>query len=49
MRWLNVLSQRGYRWADLFLTSENNPDTPILAERMGAKTHKRYRVYRLYL
>lgn len=36
----------GYRWADLSLTSEDNPRTPILAERMGARLYKRYRVYR---
>ena len=40
---------KGYRWADLSLTSEDNPDTPILAERAGAKLYKRYRVYRLEL
>jgi len=39
-------SQKGYRWADLSLTSDDNPRTPILAERMGAKVYKRYRVYR---
>lgn len=38
-----------YRWADLSLTSEDNLDTPIPAERMGVKIHKRNRVYRLYL
>jgi GNAT superfamily N-acetyltransferase len=38
---------KGYKWADLSLTSEDNPNTPILAERMGAKLYKRYRVYRL--
>ena len=40
---------KGYKWADLSLTSEDNPNTPILAERMGAKLYKRYRVYRLPL
>lgn len=40
---------RGYRWADLSLTSEDNPYTPELAERMGAKLYKRYRVYRMDL
>jgi GNAT superfamily N-acetyltransferase len=40
---------RGYKWADLSLTSEDNPNTPILAERLGAKIYKRYRVYRLRL
>jgi GNAT superfamily N-acetyltransferase len=37
---------KGYRWADLSLTSVDNPRTPILAERMGARIYKRYRVYR---
>lgn len=36
---------RGYRWADLSLTSEANPTTPLLAEHMGARVYKRYRVY----
>ncbi|MGD8625752.1 MAG: GNAT family N-acetyltransferase [Anaerolineae bacterium] len=38
---------RGYRWADLSMTSEDNPHTPLLAEHMGARLYKRYRVYRL--
>jgi GNAT superfamily N-acetyltransferase len=38
---------KGYRWVDMSLTSEDNPNTPVLAERMGAKLYKRYRVYRL--
>jgi GNAT superfamily N-acetyltransferase len=40
---------KGYKWFDLSLTSEDNPNTPILAERMGAKLYKRYRVYRLIM
>ena len=40
------LIERGYTWADLSLTSDDNPNTPILAEHMGAKIYKRYRVYR---
>lgn len=40
---------RGYSWVDLSLTSEDNPRTPTLAERLGARLYKRYRVYRLYL
>ena len=39
--------QRGYRWLDLSLTSDDNPRTPALAERFGAKIYKRYRVYRI--
>jgi GNAT superfamily N-acetyltransferase len=38
---------RGYRWADLSITSVDNPRTPQLAERFGAKIYKRYRVYRI--
>ena len=38
---------RGYKWVDLSLTSADNPNTPVLAERMGAKVYKRYRVYRM--
>ena len=40
---------KGYTWADLSLTSADNPYTPKLAERMGAEIYKRYRVYRLEL
>jgi GNAT superfamily N-acetyltransferase len=36
---------KGYTWADLSLTSEDNPYTPALASRMGARIYKRYRVY----
>jgi len=38
---------KGYQWADLSLTSDDNPATPDLAERMGARVYKRYQVYRL--
>jgi len=37
---------KGYEWIDLSLTSEANPQTPILAERAGAERYKRYQVYR---
>ncbi len=40
---------KGYKWIDLSLTSDDNPYTPTLAERAGAKIYKRYRVYRLKL
>ena len=36
---------KGYTWADLSLTGENNTDTWPLAHRMGAKIYKRYRFY----
>jgi GNAT superfamily N-acetyltransferase len=36
---------KGYTWADLSLTSADNPYTPQLATRMGARIYKRYRVY----
>jgi GNAT superfamily N-acetyltransferase len=38
---------KGYSWADLSITSEDNPNTIILAEHMGAKIYKRWQVYRL--
>jgi len=38
--------ERGFKWLDLSITSADNPNTPLLAERMGAKVYKRYRVYR---
>jgi GNAT superfamily N-acetyltransferase len=40
---------KGYQWLDLSLTSEDNPNTPPLAEKFGATLYKRYRVYRLPL
>jgi GNAT superfamily N-acetyltransferase len=40
---------KGYTWFDLSLTSEDNPYTPTLAARSGARIYKRYRVYRLKL
>jgi GNAT superfamily N-acetyltransferase len=41
--------RKGYQWADLSLTSEDNPYTPDLADRMGARIYKRYRTYALDL
>jgi GNAT superfamily N-acetyltransferase len=38
---------KGYKWADLSITSEDNPNTPLLARHLGAKIYKRWRVYRL--
>ncbi|HNK62596.1 MAG TPA: GNAT family N-acetyltransferase [Anaerolineales bacterium] len=40
---------RGYQWADLSLTGEDNPDTWDLAHHMGAKIYKRYRFYKKVL
>jgi GNAT superfamily N-acetyltransferase len=37
---------KGYTWFDMSLTSDDNPYTPTLAARAGAKVYKRYRVYR---
>jgi len=36
---------KGYQWADLSLTGDDNVDTFPLAHRMGAKIYKRYRFY----
>jgi len=40
------VAAKGYAWADLSLTGEDNPDTWDLAHHMGAKVYKRYRFYR---
>src|SRR5512136_417285 len=37
---------KGFKWADLSMTGEDNPDTWGLAHHMGAKVYKRYRFYR---
>jgi len=37
---------KGYKWADLSLTGDENPDTWPLAHHMGAEIYKRYRFYR---
>ena len=37
---------KGYKWADLSLTGDENPDTWPLAHHMGAKIYKRYRFYK---
>jgi hypothetical protein len=38
---------KGYQWADLSITSEDNPDTVQLATRMGAVEYKRWQVYEM--
>jgi GNAT superfamily N-acetyltransferase len=37
---------KGYQWADLSLTGEDNPDTWNIAHHTGAKIYKRYRFYK---
>lgn len=34
-----------FRWVDLSLTSEDNPETPRIAARVGGRVYKRYQVY----
>lgn len=41
------LLDKGYTWVDFSLTSDDNPRTPQLAGRVGARVYKRYQVYRL--
>ena len=36
---------KGYKWADMSITGEDNQDTYPLANRMGARIYKRYRIY----
>lgn len=40
---------KGYQWMDASLISEHNPMMNRIAERMGAKRYKLYRVYQLRL
>jgi GNAT superfamily N-acetyltransferase len=40
---------RGYKWIDLSITSEENPQTPLIGKHMGAIIYKRWRVYRLFI
>ena len=40
------LRRKNYEWIDLSLTSDDNPYTLDLANRMGASVYKRCRVYR---
>jgi GNAT superfamily N-acetyltransferase len=40
---------RGYQWIDGSLTSADNPRTPAVADHLGAKLYKRYRVYQMRL
>jgi GNAT superfamily N-acetyltransferase len=44
---LKRAQEKGYEWIDLSLTSIDNPKTPVLAERLGGKIYKRYRVYQI--
>ncbi len=44
---LRRAQEKGYEWLDLSLTSADNPKTPELAERLGGKIYKRYRVYQI--
>lgn len=37
--------EKGYEWIDLSLTAEDNPQTPAIADRLGAVEYKRYRVF----
>jgi GNAT superfamily N-acetyltransferase len=38
---------KGYKWIDLSITSEDNPQTPLIGKHLGASIYKRWRVYRL--
>lgn len=36
---------RGYEWVDLSITSEDNPNSVLMAEKLGARIYKRWQVY----
>jgi len=39
--------ERGYQWLDMSLTGADNPMTPRLATRLGARESRRYRIYQV--
>lgn len=39
--------ERGYDWADLSITSADNPSSVLTAEKAGAAIYKRWQIYRL--
>ena len=41
--------RKGYMWADGSLTGETNPQTNKIAQHLGARIYRRYRVYRMSL
>ncbi|HTX71927.1 MAG TPA: hypothetical protein VMC79_03800 [Rectinemataceae bacterium] len=47
LRRVEEMAARGrqFSWIDLSLTSEENPQTPILAARFGGRIYKRYRTF----
>lgn len=44
-----AVMRKGYTWADGSLTGETNPQTNKIAQRLGARVYRRYRIYRLSL
>ena len=45
---LRRVQAKGYKWVDLSLTAIDNPRTPMLAERIGARVYKRYQIFRYW-
>ncbi len=48
-RMIEIALKRGYRWMDMSLTGEDNPQTNKLATRLGAEEYKRYRILKVEL
>lgn len=44
-RLADVSARRGYQWADLSLTGDDNPQTNKLAAKVGCQEYKRYRIF----
>lgn len=42
---LERLREKNYQWVDLSITSEDNPNTIIMAEKLGARVYKKWQVY----
>jgi hypothetical protein len=39
------LMKKGLAWLDMSLTADDNPQTPFVARKFGAKVYKRYQIY----
>jgi len=43
----NRAREQGYQWVDMSITSADNPNSVLTAEKMGAEIYKRWQVYQI--
>jgi GNAT superfamily N-acetyltransferase len=46
---IKAFYEKGYKWLDGSLSSENNPTINLIAQRLGAEQYKHYRLYQMRL